>query len=222
MSDRRIALSIGILLCLLAGCGGSSSTSGGSADSTSCRVGQSALPLVQDVSAWWTEGPGPTLALACLHDRATGDAMIVGYSSPEPRGGHCMNAYNLRLGWSVGEKCAAPGVPWNYWCHGAQGCVWGFVYYHGVTALSGMLTARVKNVRVLVRGRPLKRGIAIAHVHGKAIHLTGAEEPFGYFAAFIPRCVLPRDVKVELLDAAGSQLGDPVKSSLPLRCPKRA
>jgi hypothetical protein len=32
-------------------------------------------------------------------------------------------------------------------------------------------------------------------------------EPFGYFVVFIPGCVLPREVKVELLDESGSKIG---------------
>lgn len=212
----------------LAGCGSSESTTvAATSKEGGCHVGESALPLVPKAPAWWTEGPGPTLALACLHDPVVGDAMIVGYSSPESTGGHCAIAYNLGGEWSPGEKCAAPEIPWNWWCKEAgggkaQGCVWGFVHNGDVTGVMGMLTAKVKEINVLVRGKPLKRGLMFAHVHGRLSRLTGAEEPFGVFAAFIHGCVQPREVKVEMLGSAGSRIGNALAYTGPASCPKRS
>ena len=219
---------LGALLLSLGGCGnGESTTTAASSKEGGCRVGESALPLLPKAPAWWTEGPGPTLALACLNDPDIGKAMIVGYSSPESTGGHCVTAYNLTFGWSPGEKCAAPGVEWNWWCKGArgkkaQGCVWGFTHNGRFTGLAGMLTAKVKAVRVLVKGKTLKRGVMVAHVHGRTSRLTGAEEPFGYFAAFIGRCVTPREVKVEMLGPGGSRIGNALGYTGPAGCPKRS
>jgi hypothetical protein len=234
MRRRPVLLSVvgvvflSALLVPLAGCGGSEGTpTAATSKEAGCQVGASALPLIPKAPAWWTEGPGPTLALACLDEPDVGEAVILGYSSPESTGGHCINAYNLSGEWSAGEKCAAPGVEWNWWCKGAQGkkaqgCVWGFVHNGDVTGVAGMLTAKVKEVHVLVRGKPLKRGVMVAHVHGRTSRLTGAEEPFGFFAAYIHGCVRPREVKVEMLGPAGSRIGTALGYSAPASCPKRS
>lgn len=223
---RLIALaSLATLVCLAVGCGGGGDGGGSSsadAAQASCRVGKSALPLIPEVPPWWTEGPGPTLALACLHDPVVGKAAIVGYSSLAGTGAHCVNAYDLTGRWSAGEQCAGPGVRWNASCKGAQGCVTQLVHEGGSTSLAGVLTAKVKKIAILVRGKPLKRGVMVAHVHGRTSRLTGAEEPFGYFAAFVNECLLPREVKVELLGPAGSRLGTAPGYTGTAFCPKRS
>lgn len=212
------------LLVSLAGCGSGDSTPAAAASQEAgCHVGSSALSLFPQAPAWWTEGKGPTLALACLHDPVVGDAVLVGYSSPESAGGHCVNAYNVSGNWSAGEKCAASGVNrWNYWCKKAQGCVWGFVHNGDVTGLAGMLEPTVKEVKVLVRGKRLKHGVMVAQVSGKTMRSIGGEKPFGFFAAFIHGCVQPREVKVELFGAAGSPLGTAPGYTGPAGCPKRS
>lgn len=217
-------LLLGALLVPLAGCGsGEGTTVAASSGEAGCQVGESALPLVPKAPAWWTEGRGPTLALACLHDPVVGDAMIVGYSSPEQEGGHCVTAYNLSGEWSSGEKCAAAGVPrWNYWCKKAQGCVWGFAHNGDITGLAGMLEATVKKIKVLVRGKPLKHGVMVAQVSGKTMRSIGGEVPFGYFGVFIHGCVQPQEVKVELFGSAGAPLGTAPGYTGPAGCPKRS
>jgi hypothetical protein len=211
------------LLVPLAGCGSSESTPAATSKETGCHVGASALPLIPKAPAWWTEGRGPTLALACLHDPVVGDAMIVGYSSPESGGGHCVTAYNLSKKWSPGEKCAAAGVPrWNYWCKKAQGCVWGFAHNGDITGLAGMLEGTVKKVKVLVRGKPLKHGVMVARVSGNTMRSIGGEVPFGFFAVYIHGCVQPQEVKVELFGPAGAPLGTAPGYTGPAGCPKRS
>lgn len=203
----RTAVAVILLLGLLASCGQSDQASTTASKETGCHAGESILPLVPGAPDWWKEGPGPTLALACLHDRVAGEAAIVGYSSPETTGGHCMTAYSLRLHQSHGEQCAAPGVPWNWSCNGAQGCIHGFFHEGGLTELDGPLTAKVKEIRVLVNGRPLRQGVTVAHIRGKTIRLIGAEEPFGFFLVFIRGCLRPDQVKVDFLGADGSPFG---------------
>lgn len=208
---RRFNLTVACIallgLLLFAGCGSSGSDSATTtSQKAGCQVGKSVLPLIPQAPAWWKEGLGPTLALACLHDPVVGDGVIVGYASPEPGGGHCLNAYNLTFRWSPGEKCAAPGVEWSHWCK-AQGCVWGFAHTGDITGMMGMLEAPVKKVKIMVRGKPLKRGVMVTQVRGRTVRLIGGQKPFGFFAAFIHGCVQPHEVKVKLVGAAGTQLG---------------
>jgi hypothetical protein len=207
-------------LLLFAGCeSGGEGPATASSQQAGCQVGKSVLPLIPQAPAWWKEGIGPTLALACLHDPAVGDAVIVGFSSPETTGGRCVNAYNLSLAWSPGEKCAAPGVEWSHWCK-AQGCVWAVAHTEDVTGLMGMLEAPVKNVKIMVRGKPLKHGVMVAHVQGKTVREIGGQRPFGFFAAFIHGCVQPGEVKVKLVGAGGSELGSAPVYPKTESCPK--
>jgi hypothetical protein len=209
---RRFNLAVACLallaILLFAGCGssGDDSATATSQKEAGCQVGKSVLPLIPQAPDWWKEGLGPTLALACLHDSVVGDAILVGYSSPESTGGRCVNAYNLTLAWSPGEKCAAPGVEWSHWCK-APGCVWAMAHDGDVTGLAGMLEPTVKKIKILVRGKPLKRGVMVAQVRGKTVREIGSQSPFGFFAAFIHGCVQPKEVKVELMGVEGSRLG---------------
>jgi hypothetical protein len=229
-----------LVVCFLAGCGsGSDSPSASTAQTSSpehsgkarreaakqpatCKVGQSILGFVPEAPAWWKEGTGPTLALACLHDRII-NAVILGYASPEGENrGVCVTAYGGAPSQAPPENCAAPGVPWTWSCDGAQGCVHGFIHYGDKTALSGPLTQRVGGVRVLVRGKPLREGVTVARVQGETLQLIDAEEPFGFFLAYIPGCVPPGEVKVELLDETGSRIGLARGWDAPATCPKGA
>jgi hypothetical protein len=200
----RTALATLFLLGLLAaGCGQSEQTSTTASKEVGCHAGESILPLVPGAPDWWKEGPGPTLALACLDDRVAGEAAIVGYSSPGVSGGRCVTAYSLRLRQSHGEQCIASGAP----CDGAQGCVIGFFHEGGLTELDGALGAKVKGIRVLANGQPLREGVAVAHVRGETARLIRAEEPFGFFLVFIRGCLRPDQVKIDLVGADGSPFG---------------
>lgn len=196
-----------LLLGLLAGCGQSEQTSTIASKEVGCHAGESILPLVPGAPDGWKEGPGPTLALACLDDRVAGEAAIVGYSSTGVSGGRCVTAYSLPLRQSHGEQCVGPGEPANWSCDGAQGCVIGFFHEGGLTELDGVLSTKVKGIRVLAKGQPLREGVAVAHVRGKTVRLIGAEEPFGFFLVFIRGCLRPDQVKIELLGADGSPFG---------------
>jgi hypothetical protein len=197
------------LACLVVGCGGGDSGGGSTsaeAGQVGCPVGKSVLPLVPAAPKWWQEGPGPTLALACVKDRFHGSAVLVGFASP--LGGSCVTVYNLRARLSHGEVCVGEEVGWtDTSCEGAPGCVFGFVHEPGFTQLAGLVDSNVKKLRVLVNGKPLERGVVLAQVKEGSARRMHAGEPFGFFAVFIPGCVLPSDVKIELLDASGSQLG---------------
>lgn len=224
--------------CFLIGCGGGSgspSTHASQAPSseqpgqarreaakqpTTCKVGQSILGFVPEAPTWWKEGKGPTLALACLHDRVA-KAVIVGYASPEgENAGYCATSYRGGPNQAPTENCGAPSVPWNWSCQGAQGCVRSFIHQGGMTGLDGPLTQKATGVRILVRGKPLREGVAVARVRGETLKLIDADEPFGFFLAFIPGCVPPDQVKVELLDATGSRIGSAPGWDSPLPCPK--
>lgn len=230
-------LTVTLVACFLAGCGSNSPSASTSPTSgseqpgkaeqeaakrpASCKVGESILGFAPEGPVVWSDGKGPTLALACLHDRATGDAVIVGYPSPEGKNaGYCVTSYREGPNRAPPGQCATPGTPWNWSCNGAQGCVDGFIHHDGITGLGGPLTQKVVGVRVLVRGKPLKEGVAVARVHGEILQLLDAEGPFGFFVAFIPRCVTPGQVKVELLDASGSRMGVAPGYHGPAFCPK--
>jgi hypothetical protein len=219
--------------CLLTGCGGGAASTSSSEHSgrarleaakqpAVCKVGQSILGFIPEAPAWWREGTGPTLALACLHDRVA-TAVMIGYASPEgENAGVCVTSYREAFNQAPTEHCSIPQLPWNWSCHGAQGCINDFMYQKGVTGLDGPLTQKVAGVRVLVRGKPLKEGVAVAQVRGETLRLIDAEEPFGFFLAFIPGCVLPREVKVEFLDGTGSRIGNSRAEGAVVSCPGKA
>jgi len=169
-------------------------------------VGQSVLSLIPEAPQWWKEGPGPTLALDCVKDRFHGSAVIVAFASPE--GGSCVTVYNLRARLSHGEVCASEQGEWiEFFCKGRPGCVQGFVHEPGFTQLAGLVESKVKRIKVVVAGKSLKHGVALAQVEGVTAHQIHTDEPFGFFVVFVPGCVVPHQVKVELLDASGSRIG---------------
>lgn len=238
MSNKTVPLLATLAVCLLAGCGGSTNNPSPSTPRSAssehpgearreaakrpatCKVGQSILGFAPEGPVVWSEGKGPVLALACLHDKVT-TAVILGYPSPEgENAGYCVTSYQGGPNRAPSGQCASPGVPWNWSCHGAQGCIYGFIHHDGKTGLGGPLTRKVAGVRVLVRGKPLKEGVAVARVRGETLQLIDAEEPFGFFLAFIPGCVPPAQVKVELLDATGSRMGLAHGYGGPAPCPK--
>jgi hypothetical protein len=203
-------------LCLGCGSGGSAgSTTGGGDQGTgttaepaspaSCEVGASALPLIPDAPPLWREGPGPTVALACLHDRIAA-ATIVGFAIPGR--GACVSPYDLDARESFGELCEERGTGWVSQCEGSHGCLHFFVTQRGITSLAGPLDAKVKRIEVLVDGKPLPDGTMLARVRGKLERAIGSSEPFGYFAVFVRGCVVPSEVKIELSGADGSSLGN--------------
>jgi hypothetical protein len=93
------------------------------------------------------------------------------------------------------------------------------VHEPGFTQLAGLAGSDVKKLRVLVNGKPLERGVVLAQVKEGSVRLVHATEPFGFFAVFIPGCVVPPQVKVELLGASRSQIGTAREFSGPAGCP---
>lgn len=154
----------------------------------------------------WKEGPGQPVALACLRDRRYGGTAIVGYedSSATP----CVTPYIHRLIGSTEILCEVGGTPWTVQCEGDPGCIHYFMHEPDFTELDGPLEAQARGIRVFIDGRPFEGGVVVAHVEGRLEHSIGAREPFGYFAIFVDRCVVPDQVKIEFLGAGGSLLGE--------------
>lgn len=213
---------LAVIAALLAGCGG-----GGGAGSTStstqathsarraspaaCKVGKSALSFVSEPASVWTDGPGPTSTLACLKNSSFGATAIVGFAAPG--GLACVAAYNFRSQEASGELCEQ--ATWTIQCEG-HGCAQFFYQEPGFTQLGGPLEAKVKKVKVLVDGKPLEKGVAVAHVEGQLARSIHSKEPFAYFVVDVPGCVVPHEVKVELQGAGGSDLGVADEWDLPV------
>lgn len=219
---------LAIAAILITGCGGGGGSNTGSASTASqapsappspsaCKVGKSALSFVSEPPSVWTDGPGPTLTLACLKDSPFGAAAIVGFAAP-PEGLACVAAYDFRPQEASAELCEQ--ATWTIQCEG-HGCVQFFYQEKGFTQLGGQLEAKVKKIKVLVDGKPLSKGIVVAHVEGGLARSIHSREPFAYFVADVPGCVVPHQVKIELLGAGGSDLGEADEWDVPVPpCPR--
>lgn len=153
----------------------------------------------------WKLGSGPTLSLACLRSGPERGAAIVGFALPGE--GSCVSAYSARSKEPFDELCEQPGSSWTIQCE-RPGCVHYFDHGPGSTVLDGPVGGEVRRVRVVVGGRALRAGWMFAPVRGRVMHAIRAEEPFGFFFVFIPRCVEPDEVEIELYGVAGSRLGE--------------
>lgn len=225
MSNRGLSgvAALAVVCVLLAGCGGGSDTGSttGTANEaassappspTACKVGKSALSFVSEPPSLWTDGPGPTLTLACLRDRSFGGAAIVGFASQG--GGACVASYDFRAREAGGELCEQS--PWTVQCEG-RGCVQFFYQEDGITEFGGPVEAKAKKIKVLVDGKPLRKEVMVARVEGKLAHAIRTKEPFVYFVVHLHGCVNPSEVKIELFGAGGVGLGeaDPWDVSVP-------
>lgn len=212
MSNRSASIAglLAIAIVLFAGCGGGGETgtqasgSARAANPATCRAGRSILPLVPEAPGFWTDGPGPTLALACLDDRF-GSGAIVGFASPD--GPSCVAAYDFQSREESGQLCMEPGVSWMLQCEGDLGCVHSYFYEGKSTHISGRLDPRVRSIKVLVDGKPVRAGVMVGQIEGKVARSIQAERPIGFFAIYIPGCVSPPEVKIALFGANGSSLG---------------
>lgn len=216
---------LAIVGVLLVGCGGggstgSASTAGETASSAppgpaACKVGKSALSFVSDPASLWTDGPGPTLTLACLEDRSFGGAAIIGFALQG--GGACVASYDFRAQEAGGELCEQK--PWTVQCEG-HGCVQFFFQERGITEFGGPVEARAKKVRVLVDGKPRGKQVMVARVEGKLARAIRSKEPFVYFVVHLHGCVDPQEVKIELQGAGGTDLGEADEWDVPVPpCP---
>jgi hypothetical protein len=186
------------------------------ASPAACKVGKSALSFVSEPASLWTDGPGPTLTLACLKGSSFGAAAIVGFAAPE--GPACVAAYDFQSQEASAELCEQ--ATWTIQCEG-HGCVQFFFQETGFTQLGGQLEAKVKKIKVLVDGKPLAKGVTVAHVEGRLARSIHSKEPFAYFIADAPGCVVPHEVKIELLGAGGSNLGQADEWDVPVpSCPR--
>lgn len=209
-NKQRWALAwVALLLAVAGGCGGGSEGTRRSASTRiappgPCRAGGSIVPHVPDAPALWKSGPGTPIALSCAEDGVDPGAALVGYAIPG--GGACVSAYGARLAEPLGELCEPPGSRWTIQCEG-QGCVHYFWHTRKATFLDGPVAADARGVRVLVGGKPLRKGVIFATVRGRLMRAIRAEEPFGFFSVYVPRCLDPDEVKVELVGAGGKRLG---------------
>lgn len=213
---------------LLVGCGSGGGSDTGSASTATqathsaprpaaCKVGKSALSFVSEPASVWTDGPGPTVALGCLRDSAYGGAAIIGFAAP-PEGLACVAAYDFRSQEASAELCEQ--ATWTIQCEG-HGCLQFFYQEKGFTQLGGQLEAKVKKIKVLVDGKPLDKGVLVAHVEGRLARSIHSKEPFAYFVVDVPGCVVPHEVKIELEGAGGSSLGQADEWDVPVpKCPE--
>lgn len=212
---------LAVACVLLAGCGGGGSTGSASTASeaahsappspAACKVGESALSFVSEPASVWTDGPGPTLTLACLEDRSFGGAAIIGFASYS--GGACVASYDFRVQEPGGELCEQS--PWTTQCEG-HGCVQFFYQEGGITEFGGPVEAKVKKIEVLVDGKPLGKEVMVARVEGKLAHAIRTKEPFVYFVVHLHGCVNPQEVKIELLGVGGANLGEADEWDVPV------
>lgn len=226
MSNKALSgiLPLCVAVALFAGCGGggggestaSTTSTKPVADAGACKVGESALPFLAEVPGAWEAGSGP-IALACSRARSFGPAALVG--APVPGVESCVAVYDSRIGEPRGELCEEGN--WTDNCEGTLGCVSYFLQEAGFTQFGGSVDEKVKEVRVLVDGKPLGRGVMVARVEGKSARSIGAEESFVFFSAFVRGCASPREVKVELLGAGGAHLGTAQGWDVPVEpCPR--
>lgn len=210
-AKEKSRLGIGLLgACLFAlmGCGSGSDTTGTASETAAARVKVARCEAGTDVPAApsvWESGPRPATVLGCSTDRVDAGALIVGYPLPEG-GGSCVSAYSARLQQAFDQLCEPPGSSWLSQCEG-PGCIHYFHHTPDSTVLDGPVEKETVGIRILVGHTVLLEGVMHADVQGKRYRKFGAEEPFDYFAAFIPRCVEPDKVKVELIDEKGHIIG---------------
>lgn len=104
------------------------------------------------------------------------------------------------------ELCEVPPSRWTIQCE-RRGCVHDFEHGREQTVLDGPVAAAATSVRVSAAGTPLREGVLFGAVRGRLMRSIHAEEPFGFFAVSIPRCVESEAVRVELLGAGGKRIG---------------
>lgn len=208
---EKTGLRAGLLLtCLvfaLAGCGSGSDATAGRSGILISRAKVARCEAGVDVPAApkaWADGPRAATVLGCSTDRVDAGALIVGY--PVPEGGSCVSAYSARLRQAFGELCEPPGSAWLSQCEG-PGCIHYFRHTRDASVLDGPVEKATVGIRILVGHETLGEGVMHADVQGKRFRKIGAEEPFDFFAAYIPHCVEPDKVKVELIDEKGHIIG---------------
>jgi hypothetical protein len=213
LSRRKLVLPCWILLAALGvattGCGGTAGKDTTVAKAhphppSPCRIGQAIAPHVPDAPASWTSGPRPAIALSCSFDKVDPGAAVAGY--PIPGEGSCVSAYSPSFGEAFGELCEPTGTRWTSQCE-RLGCVHYFSHRPGSTVLAGPVPARVNGVWVELHGKPLIEGVMLGRVYGKRKREIGAKVRFGFFGAYIPRCLESNELKVHLVSGSGKQLG---------------
>lgn len=198
------AVSAALCASFLFGC----ADGGGSAkaEKTGCQAGASARQLVSSGPSQWSEGPGPALVLGCLREPRHGTVAIVSYVSGNGR--TCATTYNLRLRRLGRGMCVGPEDDWTKDCYGYIGCIRGFIHEPGYTLIEGPLDPQIRELQMRIGGRPLREGVEVTRVGASIARRLQRAEPLGYFVAIVPGCVPPESVKLELLNAKGSSLGE--------------
>lgn len=193
---------------VFAACGGGDGDATATAEATTCEVGNPPLLKNHRRVPTFVEEEGldsPPKIVGCLKDPLVGEAEIVGFRNFGPA--VCLTIDAMKYREAHGELCTVYSEPATRRCQGKAGCITNYLHVHGFTEFSGPVDAKVKELKVTVKGRPVKRGFTIADISGKVAKSVYAPEPFGFFVAFIPGCIKAKDVKVSLFDANGSSMG---------------
>jgi hypothetical protein len=206
------AVALLVLALLLSSCGSSSDEGGSNAAATTakkgCAVGQAPTLHVTRVPKWVQErGEGTSaVVFGCFKDPNGGQVEMVGFGNWQ--NSHCLSVEDVRLGEPHGEICTHEKEKDTWRCKGAPGCVSAYLLIPGeMTEISGPVEPWVKQVKVLVNGKPVNGTVNLSHVSGALGKRIQVEQPAAFYAAFIRGCVKPKQVKVLMYGANGKRIG---------------
>lgn len=208
-----VAVALVAATALFSSCGSSGDEGGSNAAATTtaqkgCAVGQAPTLRVTRVPKWVQERGEGTAAVVfgCFKDPKGGQVEFVGFGNWQ--NSHCLSVEDVRLGEPHGEICTHEKEKDTWRCKGAPGCVSAYLLIPGeMTELSGPVEPWVKQVKVLVNGKPANGTVSLGHVSGALGKRIQVEQPVAFYAAFIRGCVKPKQVKVLLFDGNGKQVG---------------
>lgn len=149
-----------------------------------------------------TQSP-PTI-LACGTSPSEDRFYLVGFDTNH---GICVTVDSVRQGETNGVICRDPRIPWLDFCEKGPGCVLRDTPVHDFTQILGVLDPKVKGIRASVKGSEEISDVTVATLDGELLRSLHRKEPVGFFALSLPGCVPVDDVRLEMLDAKGAELG---------------